>query len=345
MPLRPGFPASWGLSVHATLPFESLADVLAIMPGWAAQDVNPDPVRDALAYAWLKAYAIWTSDSAAFAASLDPNYAVGSSLDLCGRQVGVARALNEDDTTYRARVLAGSSLVTPAALMAQVTAIVQSFRPTSVPYYWERPDDDPFVFANGSGGNDGWYVSSAAGPIASPEIEASDRQYAARGVQQPSYAFVWDTLEDPAGPLGVSGARALATALASQGAIAGPIYTDAYSSWGTAIVAIPNFPQLGVEQANDFFTLRPWTADATGASSSITPMIDINGNLTSWAASAAATMGDIFTKASDPGDLTGGVAIFSADGDASTVISRIQALFDAAGPVMPQVTILLDPQL
>lgn len=325
-----GIPAGWGLSVFLkSLPFETRADVLAVMPGWMRDDTVPNPVRDAIADGVLRSFASYCSDVAAYAASVDPAYASGSALDFALAQRDVQRALNEADAPYRARGLGDSALITPAAMLAAIQAIIAPFAPGKQPYYFELPDDEIYVFDQASGTQTGFYLGVDF-PIVDPF-----RNYSARPNSQPRHGILWSGARSktglpgylylPGGPPFGTPSPPLSDAV------------DAIGMWGNVVVAIPAFPMPGAQLDGDAFLINDPSAGGT------VPLIDISGNLTPAAVAAGAAMGEVFTAASSSSTL--GSNLFSAGSDVATVVSQVQALLATRGPFGAQYTLMLDPNL
>lgn len=142
------------------LPVNTSSDVLAVFPV-DVRRANQAMVRDALAAALREIHAEYQRRSRRCVALSDVLRSTGVHLDGLLRDHGVYRQPGELDTAFRARFLGVPSLVTPAAVMAAVNAVLAPYTTKRAVYFEPNVDrwfvcsgDAPsgfasFVFARG----------------------------------------------------------------------------------------------------------------------------------------------------------------------------------------------------
>lgn len=135
-----------GTGYGDTHPVISKADVLAVLPAFWKRD-DTAPVRDGLVAALTAIMLAYQTDASYAAAMVDILRAQGTYLDGLGNDRGVPRALGELDPSYRVRLLALPSLVTPTAILAGVNAILAPYTAIKAQYSESVQDR--------------WYVRSA----------------------------------------------------------------------------------------------------------------------------------------------------------------------------------------
>lgn len=307
----PGFPAGLAPAAGlASLPFGDVAELYEILPEYLRN--SPSEVSDALVGALLDVAIARSNAAIARAAQTDEADATGSNLDLLGvSNRNIPRQIGEIDADYSARLLGDVDVESPAALLAAVFAITAPFYPHASPYYWERSDDDPSVYAD-TGRNivmpdgsislpltDGFYLTGAG-----PQVVNAARRYATRGVRAP-YAMLWQGTTPPA--------------------------IDAPGVWGAAVLAIPPFPQPGASTPEDL------DAFAQGSQ----PLLDTNGNMVPWASTLLAYAATVPSAA----HAADGRSVYTQASDTALVVGRVQGLL-ATRMAFPIVSsILLDPEL
>lgn len=130
---------------HSDRPAPTLDDVLAMLPGWAREDVAP--IRDALLQAYgAQANHAWAHIGQTVEQLASPRLAEGRWLDdEWGALLQRPRAPSESDGDYRARLLATPLILTPNAIENAVRAIVERF--TQTPIELAEPAVDEIFFA------------------------------------------------------------------------------------------------------------------------------------------------------------------------------------------------------
>ena len=115
-------------------PVITSADVLAVLPAFLKGD-DAAPVRDAMVAA-LTAVLLAYQASGSFAAWMsDVLHAEGTFLDGLGADRGVLRQRSEQDPSYRARIIGIPQMVTPAAIMAGINALLAPFTSVQAQYF------------------------------------------------------------------------------------------------------------------------------------------------------------------------------------------------------------------
>lgn len=130
------------------LPVKSTDDVLAVFPT-EVRRASPAPVRDGLIAALTEILLEYQRRSRRSAAMSDILRAKLDALAGIGDDHDLAQQVGEDSETYRARLLGVPSLVTPAAIMSAVNAILAPHTPLTAKYF-EASDDR--LFLSGSNG-------------------------------------------------------------------------------------------------------------------------------------------------------------------------------------------------
>lgn len=126
-------PAS-GTGPGDVLPVVTTADVLAVLPAFLKPG-DPAAVRDGMIAALTAIIVAYQSASGFSSANSDVLRAKGIYLDGLGKDRKVFRAPSELDPSYRARILGIPSMVTPAALVAGVNAILAPFTTVQCQYF------------------------------------------------------------------------------------------------------------------------------------------------------------------------------------------------------------------
>lgn len=180
MPMQP-FTLPLAPSAGA-LPVAILDDVREGLPP-ADRAIAPDdvPVREALLEAQLAMHLAWQDRSAYAAEQADPHRATEDHLDGFGDDRDVPRRADEDDETYRARMLAPAVLATPVVLRARASALLARYSPIK-----------PHLF---EGALDRWFIGDGGAPLAFLEArpEYVDRYYDDRPQSSPPGMWVTDT--------------------------------------------------------------------------------------------------------------------------------------------------------
>lgn len=131
------------------------ATVLAMLPSWARR--GESLVRSAVVRAIRRvAELLWARQARLLMAAASPRFAEGADLDELGRRRRRPRVLGESDATYRERLLARSSRLTPVAIAAALRALVE--RPQPAPIALEI--DEAGAFCAPVGGDWGTPVQS-----------------------------------------------------------------------------------------------------------------------------------------------------------------------------------------
>jgi hypothetical protein len=107
------------------VPVTDYRDVLAAFPS-AMQASTAAPVRDALAHALAAGFRAYQKGASYAFAQVDPTQATGSYLQGLGADRGVTSSASLTDAQYRASIFAAKAVVTPAAIVAQVNALLAS---------------------------------------------------------------------------------------------------------------------------------------------------------------------------------------------------------------------------
>lgn len=345
MPGPIGFDPTWDLSpLLKELPFDTLDDILALLPAYLREDENA--ARDAIFGAAVKIFAQFCSDHVDYASGTDEVYATGDQLDYLGDGIA-ARRLNEEDAAYRERLLVGQGGNSPNEILAAVKAIIAPF--TSVdPYYYELPDDGIFigrmsVGAPGdnmrvtlnvdgslSGNVDGFYFAQGVEPIV-----AHNRYYGARGEQtRPRWAFLEGAYRGAPSPFASRSPLVFVASPVKDGSYDSNDYSDVFSSWGKAIIGIPPFPFPGVGDP-----AAPILVARAGVD-----LVDASGNLT-LAAVKTQDLPVLMATASIAADSTHACFLESANQNAALVVDAIQAMLNERLEWGCKAEILLDPTL
>lgn len=131
-----------------TLPVQSTADVLAVFPT-EVRRATTAPVRDALVAALTEILCEYQRRARQCAAMSDILRARRDALTGIGDDHDLAKQEGEDDTSYRARLLGVPELVTPAAIMAAVNAILAPHTTLTAKYFEASVDR---LFLSGTNG-------------------------------------------------------------------------------------------------------------------------------------------------------------------------------------------------
>lgn len=312
---RPGFPAGWGLSVHLReVPMRTREDALALFPSWFRDD-DGGPVRDALADALVETWAKFASRQAAYAASANEQYAVGRDLDLLGAQKEIPRALGEDDRTYRARLLADEDIAAPRAILAAIDRILARVT-TKQAVYWERPQDDAFVFSKADTSTRGTYIGAPK-----PIVNAS-RAYDARGRCTPRKILLWQTRRRvPSGDIAEESTTDTNLNPVVR-SFNGDNSTASTNGHGHAIIALPAFLQPSLRKPSSAF---------------IFSKADTQQGPFTFAKATVATRHGM--------NLSLGAAVYSRVDAATVLVGAIQAMLAKRSMFGTKFTLLFDPSL
>jgi hypothetical protein len=168
-------PAPSSLSRNGTVPVSSTDDVLAAFPKSMRGDGAP--IRDDLISAMTEMFLTYQEKAEYTARQSSPLTATGIYLAGFGDDAGVHQLPGEDQEDFRTRLLATPGLVTPAAIMAAVTAIVAPYSDV-LPQYLESQLDGNFI-TDGTATYDSTFVG------ASPNYP--DRLYPEQSVDDSPY--------------------------------------------------------------------------------------------------------------------------------------------------------------
>lgn len=344
------FPASWEVSPHLRdAPVQTREDVLRLMPRWMREG-EPTAVVEGIADGVLEAFVRRASKLAEYGAQANAIYATGDSLDLCGEAVGIRRALAEDDEAYRTRVLAQDAGITPRAILEQIDDILAPVT-VSQAYYYERPDDEPFVRSKthdstGTGdlGIAGVYVSGKASDHSQP-IRKANRHWTSRTRCQPKHVFLFDHRRGWPAPTDTSGTLPAVVATYFGGVIT---YRETATSddatapdngHGHTVIGLPAWLEPGERKPGDAFVSVKATA----------PLTDAGGVLTAAATQKGGVLASVFAKATvvtrAGSNLPSGPAVYPSAWAADLIVSAIRSMISVQGMFGAQFSLLFDPKV
>lgn len=341
------FPASWEVSPHLRdAPVQTRDDVLRLMPRWLREG-EPTSVVEGVADGVLEAFVRRASKLAEYGAQANAIYATGDSLDLCGAAVGILRAFGEEDEPYRARVLAQDAGITPRAILDQLDNILAPVTAAQA-YYYERPDDEPFVrskahdsASTGDLGIAGVYVSGKASDHSQP-IRKANRRWTVRTRCQPKHVFLFDHRR--------GWASAMPTVPSSLTAFFGGVITyretatndDATApdnSHGHTILGLPAWLEPGERKPGDGFV----------SAKAVAPLVDAGGSLTAAATLKGSVLPSVFAKATTVtragSSLPAGPTAYPSSWAADLIVSAIRNMLATSSMFGAQFTLLFDPKV
>ncbi len=165
------------------LPVNDADDVRAVYPRNLRGPAENAPVREAIVEGQLATQLAYQERSAYAAAQADPTRATGIYLDGHAGDRGIFRQEDEDDESLRARMLAVPDIVTPAAIIAAVNAILAPYTSIECQYFESILDR---WFVRSSAGLHDWRAFVGANP------SYASRLYDQRQNSKPGGAWVFD---------------------------------------------------------------------------------------------------------------------------------------------------------
>lgn len=339
----PGFPVGFGFSPFlAELPVASREEGLLLFVEWFREGDNE--ARDELVDAIVEAWGRFSSDQADYAASANPAHATGSQLDLAGSSRGMPRQPGESDADYRARLLADEDVGTPSAILAAIDRILARVT-TKQAYYYERPDDDAFVFrkntvdADGNPLEAGTYLHRRTTLTGHP-IRRPSRVYSARTRCAPRHVFLFRSRR-------LTSEAAVSTAVGTGVIVGGfkkltPATDDGTApdnGHGHCVIGLPAFIQPGKSLSSDCAAHRKPDA----------PLLEAWGDLTEATAKRARLLSSVFTKATmvarRAAGKYSGPAIYRKTSQPDIIVGEIQAVLEHRKMYPVQFTLMFDPTL
>lgn len=337
-----GFLAGASLSVHLREPpASSREEALKLFVQWFGDGESEE--RDALVDAFVDAWAAFASKQSAYASSADPRHATGSTLALVGTNRDMPKQVGETDEEYRARLLADEDVGTPNALLAAIDRImVDTAASGTVAYYYERPDDDAFVFSKnhvaGPIAERGTYLHGKSVTTGKP-IRKASRLFSARGRCQPRHVFLFPTRRNTANaPVSVAVAG-IASGRVSIDIPSTDDRTAPDNARGHCVIGLPAFIQPGKSLSSDCAVHRTPTA----------PVTEAWGDLTAATRKRANLLSSVFTKATTATRVGlnkfSGPAIYKSQNHPDIIVGKIRAVLAHRAMSPIRFTLMFDPTL
>ncbi len=309
---------------------------MRLFPEWFAE--GDSAVRDAMVEAFVDAWASFASGQAAFAASADPRFATGSRLDLLGAQRDMPRQLGELDAEYSVRILSDEDIGTPRALLAAIDRILVDTTPIGrLAYYYERPDDDAFVFTK----------NVTSGPIAERgtyidgkrPIRKATRLYAERGRCEPKHIFLFRSKRNAANSAVSVAIAGVPSGFVSISIPATDDETAPDNARGHCVIGLPAYIQPG----------RSLSSDCALHAEPAPPLLEAWGDVTAATAQRSRLQSSVFTKATTTARVglnkPSGGAAYSNGQHPDIIVGKIRAVLAHRAMYPVKFTLMFDPRL
>jgi len=177
------------LALDNNLPVKTIEDVLDVMPTFVRESEHA-PIRDAFAAAALEMFKAYQERMVYASAQSDTTKASNIYLDGLAKDHEIYRQLGETNASVRSRIFEAPDQVTPASIMAAVSAIVSPYTEI-LPQYCESELDCLFI----SDGTAVWDSFIGANPMyldrLHPEYETENGGYV-RPQSNPGGAWVFN---------------------------------------------------------------------------------------------------------------------------------------------------------